>query len=164
MKSFALLFFVAFFGFGFSFATDLSSKYGRHSYLLGSNDQDKIKEFVPSDTPKSEYLIEEWKIVLNSGVFYSDETNPDTSKDQLSSVMIYKNDIIVFVAKGYKFFVIKQDDSFILRFYPGVMGCSLIDMKFKDTAIPVITYKSTKDYSKCEEAERFNRLEISDRS
>ena len=149
----------------YSYKTDLTkdnwltAKKGRTVYLFGTGDEEKIKKFIPSGLSPQRTIIAGWEIVLYPPVFYSNEENPDTSKDQSSSALIY-NKVSgkkqpVFVGKGYKFFIIKnsagEKADFALRYWSGVMGCSFIDLYFSKSAkAPSVKYRSTKDVSLCE--------------
>ena len=142
----------------------VTAKGGRTVYLFGTMDKEKIKKFVPTGLGPEEKTFGKWKIVQYSPVFYSNEENPDTSKDKSSSVLVYKEGELYFVAKGYNFFIEESpgdsDLDFILRYYPGVMGCSLIDIEFTEKAkVPFVRYRSTKDYSACSPSAKFNRLD-----
>ena len=96
-----------------------------------------------------------WKIAISKGVYYSNEENPDTSKDKPASVIVHfienKKTVPFFVAKGYKFFFINKPDtkkkpSFIIRHWSGVMGCTLTDFSFfeKKEIKPIIENRNTK--------------------
>jgi len=163
----------------YSYRTDLTGENwltiesGRTVYLFGTVDKEKIKKFIPTGHKPEQSIIGQWKILLYPPVFYSNEENPDTSKDRSSSVLVYNLESSlsaeeksepVFVAKGYKFFIIdtpsNRNFDFVLRYYPGVMGCSLIDMGFSQSIkSPSIEYRSTKDYNLCEGASKFNQLD-----
>ena len=163
----------------------LTAKNGRTVYLFGTTDKEKIKRFIPSGQSKQkntktplnsqQTIIKQWRIVIYLPIFFSNEENPDTSKDQVASVLVYNlNDSLseeeqlqpVFVAKGYQFSVIKNPSNtnfdFILRYWSGVMSCSLIDIGFShNVEFPSVEYRSTKDYSRCESSPEndFNRLD-----
>ena len=165
----------------------LTAKNGRTVYLFGTTNKEKIERFIPSgqskqkntETPldSQQTIIKQWRIVIYSPVFFSNEENPDTSKDRVASVLVYNlNNSLsereqlqpVFVAKGYKFSVIKNPSNtnfdFILRYWSGVMGCSFIDMGFShNVELPSVEYRSTRDYDLCEPSPRynFNRLDDS---
>ena len=155
--------------FVFSYATDLTEKnwlsaeHGRTVYLFGTTISEKIKKFIPSGRKPEEKRIGKWKIILRPPVYYSDQENPDTSKDKPASVIVHSLETTDsnktakqkthFVAKGYKFSIIpnpkmEKDLLFIIRYWPGVMGCTLIDFSFfqdpesKDN--PLIEYRSTR--------------------
>ena len=117
----------------------LSSKTGRTNILFATKDPEKLKQFVPSGLFQGEQIIGNWKVILHSPVYFSNEENPDTSKDQPASAIVYsltktKNWIPRFAGKGYKFSLIQTQEInnilFILRYWTGTMGCSFIDFSF----------------------------------
>lgn len=60
-------------------------------------------EFIPSGALETEIQHKGLLVRFYHGLYFSDEENPDTSKDQLASVIIYQDGNRVFVARGYRF-------------------------------------------------------------
>ena len=129
----------------YSYPTDLDlfnwlkAKNGRTSYLFGTMNPDKIQLFIPSGRSPEEKRIGQWKIILRHPIYYSNEENLSTSKDQPASAMVYKTsndqERLIFAGKGNTFSVIEHPDIetaplFILRHWSGVMGCAFTDLEF----------------------------------
>ena len=117
----------------------LKAKNGRTSYLFGTINPDKIQLFTPSGHSPEEKRIGQWKIILRHPIYYSNEENPNTLKDQPASAMVYKilnrQERLMFVGKGNTFSVIEHPaietaPLFILRHWSGVMGCAFTDLEF----------------------------------
>ena len=141
----------------------LSSKTGRTKTLFATKDPEKLKQFVASGLFQGEKIFGDWKIILHSAVYFSNEENPDTSKDQPASAIVYsltetKNWKPHFAGKGYQFSLILAEKVknpnrlFILRYWTGTMGCSFIDLNFSSSIEaknqPKIEYRSTKTVTK----------------
>ena len=60
-------------------------------------------EFIPSGVLETEMQHKGLLIRLYHGLYFSDEKQKDTSKDQLASVIVYQDGKRVFVARGYRF-------------------------------------------------------------
>ena len=133
---------------------------GRTKYLFGTKNPKKIEKFVPSGRMAQEKIIGPWKIILRPAVYYSNEENPDISKDRPASIVVYSlknsNGKKVwnprFAGKGYKFSILNSPQTessplFMIRYWSGVMGCSFIDLSFFSnpdlTNQPLIEYRST---------------------
>ena len=137
----------------------LTIKHGRTQSLFGTANKNKIlNSFIPSGDSETSTRIKDWEILIRHGVYYSNEENPDTSKDKPASVIVYHlendNKQPHFAGKGYKFFLIKEPDTkqkplFIVRYWSGAMGCSFIDLSFFENqrvdTKPVIEYRSSVD-------------------
>ena len=129
--------------------TWLSAKNGRSSSFFKSFKKKEIKQFVPSGhNPKSQ-TIEDYKITIYYPVYYSNEQNPDTSKDKPASVIVSYKEDIQFVGKGYKFLLVKNPKTeykplFIIRYWSGSMGCSFTDVSFHPKKKPLLENRSSR--------------------
>lgn len=129
--------------------TWLTAENGRSSTFFGSFEKEDIKKFVPSGRNSERTIIEDYHITIYQAVYYSNEENPDTSKDRPASVIVSYKKEIQFVGKGYQFSLIKNlkteyKPSFIIRYWSGVMGCSFTDISFHPNKKPLIERRSTR--------------------
>ena len=129
--------------------TWLSAKNGRTSSFFGSFKKEEIKQFVPSGRDPKKKTIGDYQITIYYPIFYSNEENPDTSKDKPASVTVSYKGEIQFVGKGYQFSLIekpktKYEPLFIIRYWSGVMGCSLTDISFNPQKKPLREKRSTR--------------------
>ncbi len=129
--------------------TWLSAKNGRSSSFFGSFKKKEIKQFVPSGRDPKSQTIGDYQITIYYPVYYSDEGNPDTSKDKPASVIVsYKGDI-QFVGKGYQFSLVENPKTeykplFIIRYWSGTMGCSFTDVSFHPGKKPLLENRSSR--------------------
>ena len=129
--------------------TWLSAEKGRTSSFFGSFKKEEIELFVPSGRDPERKTIGDYQITIYYPVYYSNEENPDTSKDKPASVIVSYKKKIQFVGKGYKFSLIekaktKYEPLFIVRHWSGVMGCSFTDVSFNLTKKPLLEHRSTR--------------------
>ena len=129
--------------------TWLSAKNGRTSSFFGSFKKEEIKQFVSSGRDPKKKTIGDYQITIYYPIFYSNEENPDISKDKPASVTVSYKGEIQFVGKGYKFSLIekpktKYEPLFIIRYWSGVMGCSLTDISFNPQKKPLREKRSTR--------------------
>lgn len=130
----------------------LSTKGGRTKYLWGTTDPENLNQFVPSGRKAVEKTLGQWKILLRPPIFYSNQEDPDTSKDRPASAIVYYKEQAHFAGKGYKFSIMENPKTekaplFILRYWTGVMGCSFIDLSFfqdPESTGPLLEYRSTR--------------------
>lgn len=93
--------------------------------------------------------------VLRGGRYYSNEENPDTSKDIPASAEVFGNGgRRLFAAKGYKFMEARQqNNAIVIRHWRGTMGCGLTDYHLLPTGENLTIQKaetiSTKDNAPC---------------
>ena len=129
--------------------TWLSAENGRSRSFFGSFKKEEIKQFVPSGRDPKNKTIGDYQITIYYPVYYSNEENPDTSKDKPASVTVSYKGEIQFVGKGYQFSLIEKPKTeyeplFIIRYWSGVMGCSLTDISFNPQKKPLREQRSTR--------------------
>lgn len=71
--------------------------------LHWSVDPEVTKAFSPSGVGDQIIRCGDFTVLSNHGLYWSCEESRDTSKDMQASVMIFKGEQRVFVARGYKF-------------------------------------------------------------
>jgi len=74
-----------------------------------SLDPEVVKDFMPSGVGVSIVRCGDFTVLKNHGLYFSNEGNPDTSRDMLASIIVFKGNERVFVARGYKFTEIRHD-------------------------------------------------------
>ena len=129
--------------------TWLSAENGRSSSLFSSFKKEEIKQFVASGRDPIEKTIGDYQITIYHPVYYSNQENPDTSKDKPASVTISYKGEIQFVGKGYKFSLIENPQTeyeplFIIRYWSGTMGCSFTDVSFHPKKDPLMERRSSR--------------------
>ncbi len=129
--------------------TWLSAENGRSSSLFSSFKKEEIKQFMPSGRDPTEKTIKDYQITIYHPVYYSNEENPDTSKDKPASVTVSYKGENQFVGKGYKFLLIEKPKTeyeplFIIRYWSGTMGCSFTDISFHPEKEPLIERRSSR--------------------
>lgn len=118
--------------------------------FFGSADPEQMKRFTPSGEKPKIHKTGDWTIKIYPPVYYSNEENPDTSKDRPASVIVSYKGQSQFVGRGYMFEFIKSPKTknkplFLVRYWSGVMGCQLIDISFKfPEKKPIVEYRSTR--------------------
>ena len=68
-----------------------------------SLDAKVVREFLPSGVGTSVVRCGDYTVLKNHGLYFSNEDDPDTSRDMLASIIVFKGDHRVCVARGYKF-------------------------------------------------------------
>lgn len=129
--------------------TWLFTKNGRSSSLFSSFKKEEIKQFVASGRDPTEKTIGDYRITIYHPVYYSDQKNPDTSKDKPASVIVSYKEETQFVGKGYKFLLIENPQTeyeslFIIRHWSGTMGCSFMDVSFHPKKEPLMERRSSR--------------------
>ena len=129
--------------------TWLSAENGRSRSLFSSFKKEEIKQFVPSGRDPKVKTIGDYQITIYYPVYYSDQENPDTSKDKPASVIVSYKGEIQFVGKGYKFSLIEKPKTeyeplFIIRYWSGTMGCSFTDISFNPQKEPLMERRSSR--------------------
>lgn len=129
--------------------TWLSAENGRSRSFFGTFKKEEIKQFVPSGRDPESQTIGDYHITIYYPVYYSNEENPDTSKDKPASAIVSYKGEIQFVGKGYKFSLIEKPQTkykplFIVRYWSGVMGCSFTDISFHPEKEPLLEQRSTR--------------------
>ena len=88
-------------------------------------DSQVIEGFLPSGIGSGVYRFGEYTVLHNHGVYWSAEDDPDTSRDMHASVVIFKNNRPVFVARGYQYSGFRHDrarNTFLFQHWTGAMG------------------------------------------
>lgn len=131
----------------------VTERFGRPRQELNwSVDPRVIKEFMPSGVGDQIVRCGDYTVLSNHGLYFSYEEDPDSSKDMLASVIIFKGDQRVFVARGYKFSDFHFDSARnVLKFdyWTGVMGDQqIVEFTIAFTSSPIRCsnrFFSTKD-------------------
>ncbi len=111
-----------------------------------TTDPQLIEEFVPSGIGYQVYQLSDYSVLHNHGLYWSNEEHQDTSYDMHASVIVFKNEQRVFVARGYrydKFQIDSNTDKFSFEHWTGVMGdnqITIYNFSVESGVLKVTTY------------------------
>ncbi len=135
----------------------LRAKNGREVFAKGFATADPLraKDFVATGIAPKTITLNGYAVVLRSGIYYSDEENPDESRDIPASAEILKNGARWFAAKGYKFTNAREENgAIVVRHWQGKMGCALTDYHLRPAPAGLTLTKTetlnTRDNSPCQ--------------
>ena len=98
----------------------LEERFGRPTAftLKWTANPEEIERFQPSGIGCQILRCGEYTLLHNHGLYYSNEENPSAAKDQQASVLLFRENQPVFVARGYKFhdFMTSADHSKVVFF------------------------------------------------
>ena len=103
----------------------VTERFGRSDKLHWSVDPAVCKKFVPTGFGNQIVRCGDYTLLSNEGLYWSCEEDPDSSKDMQASVLIFKGEQRVFVARGYQFSKFNYDAArkvLTFRYWTGLMG------------------------------------------
>jgi len=105
----------------------LTERFGRllpHPGFWSAVESD-VLAFQPSGVGENVYRFGDYSVLHNHGLYWSSSDEPDTSKDMHASVMVFKGQDRIFVARGYRYFNFESDagsNTFSFSHWTGLMG------------------------------------------
>ena len=115
----------------------LQATNGRDVFARGyaTADPQQVEKFIATGHLAMTITLNGYAVVWRSGLYYSDETNRDDSKDMPASAEVISADgRRLFAAKGYKFLAPRaENQTIIIRYWRGQMGCAFVDYHLRPT-------------------------------